>query len=321
MTIKTKNLVKIFDKKLPIELKALNDVNVTINQGEFIAIIGQTGSGKTTFIQHMNALILPDEGEIEYFYRDKQEIITKKFSKLETNSSNSVQEIAFVEQHIVVKKPSFFNRKIKKIKEVRRRIGVVFQFAEYQLFEQTIEKDIIFGALSMGIKKDEAIKKAKEMIKLVGLDESYLKRSPFDLSGGQKRRVAIAGILAMNPDIIFFDEPTAGLDPEGTVKMLEILDTLHKQGKTIVLATHDLDNVLQWTKRSLFFKEGKVIYDGDTYEILSNNDFLLENKMLPTNLLSFVEKLKKIGYDVGKVKSLNELITKLNILLKENYAN
>lgn len=321
MTIKTKNLVKIFDKKLPIELKALNDVSTTIKQGEFIAIIGQTGSGKTTFIQHMNALILPDEGQIEYFYRENQQIITKNLNTSAEQVLNNEQQQKQVDQHIFVKKPTFFNKKIKKIKEVRRRIGVVFQFAEYQLFEQTIEKDIIFGAISMGIKKDVAIEKAKEMIKLVGLDESYLKRSPFDLSGGQKRRVAIAGILAMDPDIIFFDEPTAGLDPEGTVKMLEILDQLNKQGKTIVLATHDLDNVLQWTKRSLFFKEGKIIYDGNTYDILSNNDFLLENKMLPTNLLSFVEKLKKIGYDVGNVKSLDELITKLNILLKENYAN
>ncbi|CAT05170.1 ABC transporter ATP-binding protein [Mesomycoplasma conjunctivae] len=299
MKIKVKNITKIYDSKLPIELKALDLVSTEINQGEFIAIIGQTGSGKTTFIQHMNALLLPDSGEIEYFFVDKEN------KKVE----------------IVVQKPTFFNRKIKKVKEIRRRVGVVFQFAEYQLFEQTIEKDIIFGALSMGVEKQEALKRAREMIELVGLDVSYLQRSPFELSGGQKRRVAIAGILAMDPDIIFFDEPTAGLDPEGTIKMLKILEKLNQQGKTIVLATHDLDNVLQWTKRSLFFKEGKLIYDGDTYKILSNNKFLVENKMMPTNLLNFVEKLKNIGYDVGKVKSLEELGAKINLIIKENNAN
>ncbi|WP_434337150.1 ATP-binding cassette domain-containing protein [Mesomycoplasma conjunctivae] len=299
MKIKVKNITKIYDSKLPIELKALDSVSTEINQGEFIAIIGQTGSGKTTFIQHMNALLLPDSGEIEYFFVDKEN------KKVE----------------IVVQKPTFFNRKIKKVKEIRRRVGVVFQFAEYQLFEQTIEKDIIFGALSMGVEKQEALKRAREMIELVGLDVSYLQRSPFELSGGQKRRVAIAGILAMDPDIIFFDEPTAGLDPEGTIKMLKILEKLNQQGKTIVLATHDLDNVLQWTKRALFFKEGKLIYDGDTYKILSNNKFLVENKMMPTNLLNFVEKLKNIGYDVGKVKSLEELGAKINLIIKENNAN
>ncbi|MBG0730981.1 ATP-binding cassette domain-containing protein [Mycoplasma sp. 'Moose RK'] len=300
MKIKAKDLVKIFDHKLPIEIKALNGVSAEIGQNEFIAIIGQTGSGKTTFIQHMNALLLPDEGFIEYFYFD---------------SENQ-------EKKLIVKKPSFFHSKIKKINDIRRRVGVVFQFAEYQLFEQTIEKDIIFGAVSMGVPKTEAKIKALEMIKLVGLDDSFLDKSPFELSGGQKRRVAIAGILAMDPDIIFFDEPTAGLDPQGTQKMLEILDTLHKNGKTIILATHDLDNVLEWTKRCIFFKDGKIIYDGDTYKILNDNQFLIENKMLPTNLLSFKEKLHKIGYEIPDIKSTGELIDELNLLIrKEKNAN
>ncbi|ATP59934.1 ATP-binding cassette domain-containing protein [Mesomycoplasma dispar] len=300
MKIKTKEIVKIYDQKLPTELIALDKVNVEINQGEFIAIIGQTGSGKTTFIQHMNALLLPDKGEIEYFYID---------------SENN-------EKKLVVKKPKFFRSKLKFVNEIRRRVGVVFQFAEYQLFEQTIEKDIIFGAVSMGTSKSEAKKKATEMIELVGLDQSFLQKSPFELSGGQKRRVAIAGILAMNPDIIFFDEPTAGLDPQGTIKMLEILDTLNKMGKTIILATHDLDSVLEWTKRCIFFKDGKIIYDGETYPILANNKFLVENNMLPTNLLNFREKLIKIGYPISDVKSIAELITEINAIIeKEKNAN
>ncbi|MXR56072.1 ATP-binding cassette domain-containing protein [Mycoplasma flocculare] len=300
MKIKAYEIVKIYDQKLPTELKALDKVNVEINQGEFIAIIGQTGSGKTTFIQHMNALLLPDQGRIEYFYFDTQN----------------------QEKKLVIKKPKFLKSKIKFINEIRRRVGVVFQFAEYQLFEQTIEKDIIFGAISMGTSKAEAKKKAIEMIELVGLDKSFLEKSPFELSGGQKRRVAIAGILAMEPDIIFFDEPTAGLDPQGTVKMLEILDALHKKGKTIILATHDLDNVLEWTKRCIFFKDGKIIYDGPTYPILANNKFLIENNMLPTNLLNFREKLIKIGYPISDVKSVAELISEINFLIeKDKNAN
>ncbi|AJC49893.1 ATP-binding cassette domain-containing protein [Mesomycoplasma flocculare] len=300
MKIKAYEIVKIYDQKLPTELKALDKVSVEINQGEFIAIIGQTGSGKTTFIQHMNALLLPDQGRIEYFYFDTQN----------------------QEKKLVIKKPKFLKSKIKFINEIRRRVGVVFQFAEYQLFEQTIEKDIIFGAISMGASKAEAKKKAIEMIELVGLDKSFLEKSPFELSGGQKRRVAIAGILAMEPDIIFFDEPTAGLDPQGTVKMLEILDALHKKGKTIILATHDLDNVLEWTKRCIFFKDGKIIYDGPTYPILANNKFLIENNMLPTNLLNFREKLIKIGYPISDVKSVAELISEINFLIeKDKNAN
>ncbi|MBY7705153.1 ATP-binding cassette domain-containing protein [Vibrio harveyi] len=180
MQIRAKNIVKIFNKKLPTELKALNNVSVEIKENEFIAIIGQTGSGKTTFIEHMNVLLTPDEGEVEFVYKAKDP---------------KTQEVEVIKN--IIQKPKSFQKKLKFIKEIRRRVGVVFQFAEYQLFEQTIEKDIIFGAVSMGTPKAEAKERAKEIIKLVGLDESYLPKSPFNLSGGQKRRVAIAGILAM----------------------------------------------------------------------------------------------------------------------------
>lgn len=304
MQIKAKNIVKIFNKKLPTELKALNNVSVEINENEFIAIIGQTGSGKTTFIEHMNVLLTPDEGSVEFVY---------KATNPKTKEVNVVTNI--------VQKPKFYQRKLKFTKEIRRRVGIVFQFAEYQLFEQTIEKDIIFGAVSMGTPKEEAKKRAKEIIKLVGLDESYLQKSPFNLSGGQKRRVAIAGILAMEPDIIFFDEPTAGLDPAGTDDMLSILNSLYKSGKTIILATHDLDNVLKWTKRTIVFKNGEIIKDGDTFTILSDNQFLKDNQMMPTNLLYFVEKLRKRGLDIKNVASLEELAEEINLKLKGKYAN
>ncbi|UVT32400.1 ATP-binding cassette domain-containing protein [Mesomycoplasma hyorhinis] len=304
MQIRAKNIVKIFNKKLPTELKALNNVSVEIKENEFIAIIGQTGSGKTTFIEHMNVLLTPDEGEVEFVYKAK---------------NPKTQEVEVIKN--IIQKPKSFQKKLKFIKEIRRRVGVVFQFAEYQLFEQTIEKDIIFGAVSMGTPKAEAKERAKEIIKLVGLDESYLPKSPFNLSGGQKRRVAIAGILAMEPDIIFFDEPTAGLDPAGTDDMLLILNNLYESGKTIILATHDLDNVLKWTKRTIVFKNGEIVKDGDTFSILSDNQFLKDNQMMPTNLLYFVEKLRKRGLDIQDVSSLEELAEAINLKLKGKHAN
>ncbi|MXR07935.1 ATP-binding cassette domain-containing protein [Mycoplasma hyorhinis] len=304
MQIRAKNIVKIFNKKLPTELKALNNVSVEIKENEFIAIIGQTGSGKTTFIEHMNVLLTPDEGEVEFVYKAKDP---------------KTQEVEVIKN--IIQKPKSFQKKLKFIKEIRRRVGVVFQFAEYQLFEQTIEKDIIFGAVSMGTPKAEAKERAKEIIKLVGLDESYLPKSPFNLSGGQKRRVAIAGILAMEPDIIFFDEPTAGLDPAGTDDMLLILNNLYESGKTIILATHDLDNVLKWTKRTIVFKNGEIVKDGDTFSILSDNQFLKDNQMMPTNLLYFVEKLRKRGLDIQDVSSLEELAEAINLELKGKHAN
>lgn len=304
MQIRAKNIVKIFNKKLPTELKALNNVSVEIKENEFIAIIGQTGSGKTTFIEHMNVLLTPDEGEVEFVYKAKDP---------------KTQEVEVIKN--IIQKPKSFQKKLKFIKEIRRRVGVVFQFAEYQLFEQTIEKDIIFGAVSMGTPKAEAKERAKEIIKLVSLDESYLPKSPFNLSGGQKRRVAIAGILAMEPDIIFFDEPTAGLDPAGTDDMLLILNNLYESGKTIILATHDLDNVLKWTKRTIVFKNGEIVKDGDTFSILSDNQFLKDNQMMPTNLLYFVEKLRKRGLDIQDVSSLEELAEAINLKLKGKHAN
>lgn len=304
MQIRAKNVVKIFNKKLPTELKALNNVSVEIKENEFIAIIGQTGSGKTTFIEHMNVLLTPDEGEVEFVYKAKDP---------------KTQEVEVIKN--IIQKPKSFQKKLKFIKEIRRRVGVVFQFAEYQLFEQTIEKDIIFGAVSMGTPKAEAKERAKEIIKLVGLDESYLPKSPFNLSGGQKRKVAIAGILAMEPDIIFFDEPTAGLDPAGTDDMLLILNNLYESGKTIILATHDLDNVLKWTKRTIVFKNGEIVKDGDTFSILSDNQFLKDNQMMPTNLLYFVEKLRKRGLDIQDVSSLEELAEAINLKLKGKHAN
>ncbi|MEE3928566.1 energy-coupling factor transporter ATPase [Mycoplasmopsis ciconiae] len=294
MQIEVKKIAKIFNKKTPMEFVALKNASATIKQGEYVGIIGQTGSGKTTFIEHLNALLTPDDGNVEWIF----EGVNKKNQK----------EIFNV---VVDKKTK--PRHIKKAKNIRKRIGVVFQFAEYQLFKKTIEEDIMFGPLSFNVPKNEAKEIAKEVIKQVGLDESFLDRSPFDLSGGQKRRVAIAGILAMKPDFLVVDEPTAGLDPVGVKEILDIFDHLHKQGKTIVNVSHDLDNILKHSQRTIVFKKGEIVRDGDTYEILRDTNFLLENQLQPPKLFTFMDKLEQKGFKpFPRITNLEQLCDYLN---------
>ncbi|MCR8613166.1 MAG: energy-coupling factor transporter ATPase [Mycoplasma sp.] len=275
MQIKTKNLTHVYSKRTPNEFIAISDVNVTIEQGEIIGIIGETGSGKTTFVQHLNALLLPTTGTVVI---GSQEIKNSK-------------------------------RKIKNIKEIRKKIGVVFQFAEYQLFEETIQKDIIFGPVNMGVSKEESIERAKKYIEIVGMDQSFLTKSPFNLSGGQKRRVAIAGILAMEPDVLIFDEPTAGLDPVGMREVLDLFTKLNKLGKTIVIVTHNLDHVLEITNKTMLFSRSKLVKFDKTSKVLRDIKFLKENNMQPPKLIDFILKLESNGFKIKKeIKSINELV-------------
>lgn len=278
MQIKTKNLTHIFGKGSFSEFQALTDVTSKISQGEFITIIGQTGSGKTTYIEHLNALLLPTEGEVVIGTK----VITNK------------------------------RKKIKNIKKLRKKVGIVFQFAEYQLFEETILKDIIFGPVTMGMDKEKAIKKAKEYIKLVGMDESFLDKSPFSLSGGQKRRVALAGILAMEPDILIFDEPTAGLDPHGEIEMYKIFTKLNKAGKAIVIVTHNLDHALEYSQRTILFKDGKIIKDGKTLDILYDKKLLEKNELEVPKLVSLVEKLEAKNFKIGRPRSIKSFVKMVN---------
>ncbi|WKX02308.1 energy-coupling factor transporter ATPase [Candidatus Mycoplasma mahonii] len=277
MQIITNKLSHTFDKGGYSEFQALFDVNCIINKGEFVSIIGQTGSGKTTFIEHLNALLIPTTGEVII---DGRKIINTK-------------------------------RKLKGIKEQRKKVGIVFQFAEYQLFEETIEKDIIFGPISLGMDKDKAKKLAKKYIKIVGLDESYLSVSPFSLSGGQKRRVALAGILSMEPDILILDEPTAGLDPEGEIAMYKIFQRIHKEGKAIVVVTHNLDHALSYSNRTIVFKEGRIVKDGKTIDILYNKDLLKKNELETPKLVSLVHELESKGLVIGKVNNIDKLVKRL----------
>ena len=296
MKIKLINVSHSFDLNINKKIEAVSNASFQINQNEFIGIIGPTGSGKTTLIEHLNCLLIPEKGSIEFEY-----LVQTKNKK-----TNQIEEQLKTR---VIKKSW---RKIKKINEIRKLVGIVFQFAEYQLFEETIEKDIIFGPINIGISKEEAKKIAKEVIVKVGLDESFLDRNPFELSGGQKRRVAIAGIIAMKPSILVFDEPTAGLDPQGAKEMLDLFETLSKDGTTIIIVSHNLDDILEYTKRTIFIKDGKIIKNDETLKILSDEEFLRENEMSVPKLISLTNKInQKYDTKIPYVKTIDELVNKI----------
>ena len=230
---------------------ALKDINLEIaEKGEFITLIGETGSGKSTLVQHMNALIRPTTGSVT-IYGIKIEKDTKKKGKV-------------------------------KLNPLRQRVGLVFQFPEYQLFAETVLKDIIFGPKNFGVKESVAIERAKQVIKHVGLDEEYLKRSPFNLSGGEKKRVSIAGILAMEPDILVLDEPTSGLDPKGRDDLLKLFMGIHNDlNKTVIIITHDMNTVYKYASRVLVMNEGHLVYDGLPQELFSKENIKSWNLDIP----------------------------------------
>ena len=236
MEINFRNVNFTYDSRSKLE--TLKNINLTISKsGEFISILGHTGSGKSTLVQLMNALIIPTSGNLTIL---NQEIKTKK-------------------------------NKNKNLKEIRKQIGLVFQFPEYQLFEETVLKDVMFGPMNFGKTKEEAEEIAIKTLKQLNVDESLYEKSPFNLSGGQKRKVAIAGILASDPDILILDEPTVGLDPIGRHELLELLKNIHETtNKTIILITHDMNVVTKYTRRTLVLNNGEIVYDGKTKELFEN---------------------------------------------------
>lgn len=258
---------------------ALENINLDINEkNEFIAIVGKTGSGKSTLMQHMNALMLPTKGTVQIF----DDIITPK------------------------------KNKNPKLKSVRKRVGFVFQFPEYQLFEETVLKDIMFAPLNFGFTKEEAEAKAKEVAKLLGI-EKILNKSPFNLSGGQMRKAAIAGILSYDPDILLLDEPTRGLDPKGAKDIMELFYNIHKQtGKTIILITHDMDIVYQYATRVVVLNESYINYDGNKEDLFKTNLYN-ENHLVKPNVLQLIDYLnEKLGYSIDyNTYTLEDLIKKL----------
>lgn len=274
MSITFKEVEHIYSENTPFAYHALKGVNLKITDQNFTAIIGQTGSGKSTLIQHINALLLPTSGSIN------------------------------IDEYLITAtdKPS-------KLKPLRKKAGLVFQFPEYQLFEETIEKDIIFGPMNFGVSEEEAKKIAHNVLKTVGLDESYLNKSPFDLSGGQKRRVAIAGILAMNPDILILDEPTAGLDPQGTNEMMSLFKRINESGKTIILVTHDMNHVLQYCDEVVVMNHGKVEKHDTVTNVFKDSEYLNSLGIDLPIITNFIIKLNNQGFNLdSSINNIEQLI-------------
>lgn len=274
MSITFKEVEHIYSENIPFAYHALKGVNLKITDQSFTAIIGQTGSGKSTLIQHINALLLPTSGSIN------------------------------IDEYLITAtdKPS-------KLKPLRKKAGLVFQFPEYQLFEETIEKDIIFGPMNFGVSEEEAKKIAHNVLKTVGLDESYLNKSPFDLSGGQKRRVAIAGILAMNPDILILDEPTAGLDPQGTNEMMSLFKRINESGKTIILVTHDMNHVLQYCDEVVVMNHGKVEKHDTVTNVFKDSEYLNSLGIDLPIITNFIIKLNNQGFNLdSSINNIEQLI-------------
>lgn len=263
--------------------EAINQISLAIQDGEFVAICGQTGSGKTTLVQHMNALLKPTRGTVQIY------------------------------EHTIP-----IQDKKTKIGPIRKKVGLVFQFPEYQLFEETILKDIMFGPLNFGLSLKEAEEKARHAAQLVGLDEAILQKSPFRISGGQMRRVAIAGILAMEPEMLVLDEPTRGLDPKGSDEMMALFNELHiKHGKTIVLITHDMDIVARYAKRILVMDKGKIKFDG-TRELLFISDEFEKLHLAKPQAYRMMEYLSKtLGYPFKQVFTEEELLAYMKAVQHE----
>lgn len=264
MSIKIEGLTHIYDEGGPFEKVALDNINIEINDGDFVAIIGHTGSGKSTLIQHMNGLIKSTIGKI------------------------------------VVDNIDICNKNVNLI-DIRKKVGLVFQYSEYQLFEDTIEKDISFGPRNLGLSEEEISGRVQKSMKMVGLDyEKYKNKSPFDLSGGQKRRVAIAGVIAMEPKTLILDEPTAGLDPRGREEILAQIKKLHDEyGMTIILVSHSMEDVAKLANRIIVMNKGKVVIDDSTKEVFRQVDMLEEIGLGVPQVTYLMKSLKEKGFNIS----------------------
>lgn len=264
MSIKIENLTHIYSPNGPFEKKALDNVSLEINDGDFVAIIGHTGSGKSTLIQHMNGLEKATSGKI---FIDDVDITAKDV----------------------------------KLTDIRKKVGLVFQYSEYQLFEETIEKDIAFGPTNLKLSQNEINNRVKKAMNMVGLDyEIYKDKSPFDLSGGQKRRVAIAGVIAMEPKVLILDEPTAGLDPKGRDDILAQIRQLHdKYGMTIVLVSHSMEDVAKLAEKVIVMNKGKVVLTGTPKEVFKKVDILEEIGLGVPQVTYLMKALIAKGFNVS----------------------
>ena len=262
MSIIIKELSHIYSPKSPFEYAALKNVSIEIPDGQYVALIGHTGSGKSTLIQHLNGLMKPTEGSI------------------------TVQGIDLCAKNV-------------PLKELRRKVGLVFQYPEYQLFEETVEKDVAFGPKNMGLDKQEIKERVLEAIQLVGLDESVLEMSPFDLSGGQKRRVAIAGVISMRPEVLVLDEPIAGLDPMGRKEILALVAAYReKTGATVILVSHNMDDVADIAQRVIVMNKGSVALDGSPKEVFSKTEQMRSMGLDVPQTVLLADELRARGMDV-----------------------
>jgi len=296
MSIRLESVNFIYNYGRPGEHTALRDVSLLFEDRGFTALIGKTGSGKSTLIQHLNGLLTPTSGIVEIGDTriDHSLVYKKKKGGL------------VVDVRAMKKKDG---KKVKGIKELRKRVGLVFQFPEYQIFEETVLKDVSYGPKNFGRKDEEAKEDAKKALSLVGLDESFYDRSPFELSGGEKRRVAIAGILALKPETLVLDEPTVGLDAEGEQSLLRLLSSIEEKGTAIILATHDMDVVLKYAQRVLVLEQGQVVKDTTPLLLFQDESFLRNSSLEPPKVFGFALRLKKAGLDLdlSQVKDTSTL--------------
>lgn len=257
-----RSLSHVYSKGTPFEQKALDHVSLQVMQGEFIAIIGHTGSGKSTLIQHLNGLLKPTGGQV--FFRGQD-----MFAK----STN--------------------------LRSMRFHIGLVFQYPEYQLFEETVEQDIAYGPMNMGLEHDEITRRVQDALEAVGLPQDISDKSPFELSGGQKRRVALAGVIAMQPEILILDEPTAGLDPAGREEMFDLIRDLHeKRGTTVILVTHSMEDAARVASRLVVMKHGKIFMTGTPAEVFSRAEELEQSGLTVPQVTRIMLELQKRGLPV-----------------------
>ncbi|MFJ7699459.1 energy-coupling factor ABC transporter ATP-binding protein [Lysinibacillus fusiformis] len=268
MDIKLQQVSYAYAQGTPFEKRALFDVEFGIPSHTYQAIIGHTGSGKSTILQHFNALLRPTSGEVH------------------------------IGDRVVVA-----GKKAKDLKAVRQKVGIVFQFPEHQLFEETVLKDIMFGPMNFGVSEKEAEDRARELVSLVGLPEDVLEKSPFDLSGGQMRRVAIAGVLAMDPEVIVLDEPTAGLDPRGQKEIMDMFYQLHQERHlTTILVTHSMEDAARYADNIVIMHEGKNVLSGTPRDIFKDVDTLKSFRLEPPRIVRFQQKMEQMmGKPLSKV--------------------
>lgn len=285
IALETKDVSFRYAIGTPFEKTAVDQVSFTLYQGEFLGLIGHTGSGKSTLIQMLNGLLRPTSGGV------------------------------FLEGKDIWAEP-------KKIREVRFHVGMVFQYPEYQLFEETVEKDIMFGPLNMGLTPEQAKEKAKEAAYFVGLPEALMEKSPFELSGGEKRRVAIAGVIAMDPKILILDEPTAGLDPQGRDVLLSQIHQYHKsRGNTVVLVSHSMEDIGRTANRLLVMRKSKKVMLGETKEIFSRGQELKEMGLQVPQITQIMDRLRQLGCPgEGCVLTVEDAVHQLAPFLKARAA-